>query len=465
MPVIETVSLKDLGRTEFPKKVKTPNHKPNVQKIHFGWNVQKLTLELFNDDGKIIKSLHPWARPRKNTFCGDGLTGHDSPGRPWANQHFTDTFGVTPTKLVKIAKGILYEQVVKPNPIWAKLCRKSNWIPSAEMFGFLEYTELFEQCVRDGTENIIPLVALFGMDAKGLRELFGKNPWKKVVKNSYSRNRLIFINCMKQPNMVGVDEYSNRVRLKNFNFFNEFPSTLLTSRYVTSMYAPWWMFDLAFKESKQPLRVMKKGRHEDGGCEPTYAALMMLCDTNSMALRLNQPFDEKWSMRRFREEHQRLTLLERDQQELRRASYDKEYAKKLKINFKDLHKWLDVVRVGDCVGTPLLNMQEVIDEGKKQGHCVGGYAEFCAQGGYVVYSLEKNGVKSTLGIVFTSEFKRVIREDGLVTMQTKKRGYIPQQHYLAYNQPVTDADMLECAQEIVRELNERNRNESQPESK
>lgn len=454
MPVIETTSLKDLGRTEFPKKVKTPNHKPNVQRVHFGWNAQKTTLELFNDDGKIIKALHPWDRPQKDTFCGKGLTGCDSPGRPWASQYFTDTYGITPTKLVKIAKGIIYEQVVKPNPQWAKLCRKSNWQPSKEMFGFLEHNELLEQCVKDGTENIIPLVALFGRDAKGLRELFGKNPWKKIVKNSYTRNRLIFINCVNRYEYEDIDE---KGILKKFLFWNEFPSTLLTSRYVKSAYAPWWMFDLAFKETKQPLKAMSTGRHADGGCGPTYDLIMMLMDTKNMAHRLDQPFDEKWSLRRFREEHQRLILLERDRQQIRRASKDKGYAEKLKINFKDLHKWLDVVRWGDCVGTPLVNMQEVIDEGAKQGHCVGGYADYCAQGGYVVYSLEKNGVKSTLGVTFGKEFRRVVNDDGTVTMEPLRQRYILQQHYLAYNKDVTDSDMLKCAQEIVRELNERNK--------
>lgn len=453
MPVIETTPLHELGRKKFPRPAKDPNHKPNCQRIHFGWNAQKVTLELFNDDGRIIKRLHPWNSVTKKTFAGNGLSDGDSL-RPWASQYFTDTYGITPSKVAKIAKGILYEQVVKPNPHWAKLCRKGNWLPGASMQEFLEHNDLYEQCAKDRTENIIPLVALFGMDAKGLRELFGKNPWKKIVKNTYSRNRLIFINIMSNAEYI---DHGILSRKKRFLYWNEFPSTTLKSRYVKSENAPWWMFEMAFKETKQPLKALLEGMYAPKGCSPTTDIVMEIKDTQRMASRLEQPFDQNWSYRRIKEEHNRLTLLERDRQQILRASRDVTYAERLKINFKDLHKWLDVVRWGDCVGTPLLNMQEVIDEGSKQGHCVGSYADYCAQGGYVVYSLEKNGVKSTLGVTFGKEFRRVVNEDGTATMEPLRQRYIPQQHYLAYNRPVTDSDMLECALEIVRELNERNK--------
>ena len=124
-----------------------------------------------------------------------------------------------------------------------------------------------------------------------------------------------------------------------------------------------------------------------------------------------------------------------------RAERDEDYAKRLKINFKDLHSWLEPVEFETGVkAVPLMNMQEVILEGSTMRHCVGSYAEMAARGDYVVLHLTKGDVEATLGI------------NARYDLVTCKK-YSFQQMYGKFNEILEDGDFKKAADWIVDKMN------------
>ena len=81
-------------------------------------------------------------------------------------------------------------------------------------------------------------------------------------------------------------------------------------------------------------------------------------------------------------------------------------------------------------------------------HCVGGYARPCAQGTYVVYSLHKDGQRTTLGI---SRHKTTYEK------ANHAFNYILNQHYGRFNEQVKDSDFIETAKKVIQELHKANK--------
>lgn len=442
------------NRREWPRGL-GEGRKPNVQHIYSDWNVRIERIELFNEEGKIVGTLSPFNKVKTSDFVQKASR---EVGELWPGQEFTDRYGVTPSKAAKIANGVIYEKVVKPHPEWAKLCRKSSWVPTKAMARFLEHEALMKQCVKDRTQPLIPLVALFGTDSKGLKELFGKTMWKRVVKNSYTRNRTMFLEIVAGEEYIHDHNLAQR-RLRLFLEMNEFPSTLLGLRRIRNHNYPYWMYEKALKEHKIPMyHLDPKKFHAHTATEPgevvitktkpeqVWDDVITIQDTFRMAEQMGEPFDPKWSYRRIKEEHARLTLLREAWQARKRAEADAEYAARLTIDIPSLHQWCPSLCVDGVYARPLQNMLEVQDEGTRQKHCVGSYAEECARGKYIVYSLEKDGVKSTLGI----------RVQDRNTEEGVQRTYRLEQHYLACNRRIEDKSVDKCAEVIVELLNQQN---------
>ncbi len=149
-----------------------------------------------------------------------------------------------------------------------------------------------------------------------------------------------------------------------------------------------------------------------------------------------------WSYRRFQEEHTKMTQAENLDFAKRKAKQDAKYAELLKINFNDLHSWLEPVEFKTGVkAVPLVNMEEVFQEGATMHHCVGSYAESSAEGNYVVWHLTKGDVEATLGI-----------NAGYDLLTCKKYSF--QQMYGKYNSIIEDKDFIEAANWIVDKMNE-----------
>ena len=151
----------------------------------------------------------------------------------------------------------------------------------------------------------------------------------------------------------------------------------------------------------------------------------------------------------MKEEHDRLSRMHQQIANRKRAERDAEYAKLLTKDFREMHKGLEVTKFDSgVIATPLLNMQDVQDEGRKMKHCVGYYASLCAEGEYLVWHLTKGATETTLGINVQSNS---------YLAATSKDKYNLQQHYGMCNAVVEDNDLKDAAEDIVEMLNEINK--------
>ena len=151
----------------------------------------------------------------------------------------------------------------------------------------------------------------------------------------------------------------------------------------------------------------------------------------------------------MKEEHDRLSRIQQEIANRRAAEYNVEYAKLLEKDFRELHKGLETIHLDSgVIANPLVNMQQVQEEGSKMHHCVGSYASMCAKGEYLVWHLTKGDVETTLGINVQSE--RVMIAFG-------KNLYNFNQHFGHCNAIVEDQDLKDAAIFIVNMLNEQNK--------
>lgn len=290
------------------------------------------------------------------------------------------------------------------------------------MFTYLETEELLQQCRKDGIANVIPIVAYFKKSPQELKKALGETTWKKLCKNSYSRNRLLFMRG--DARLTPVE-------------WNVVPSTILKSRtyYPPEVY-PWLICtqDIPLKNYSKDYNIQREAS--------------IYIDTQRMCIDAGETFNTNWSKRRMKEEHDRLSRMQQEITNRRQAERNAEYAKLLKVDFRELHKGLEVMEFDSgVVAVPLVNMQQVQEEGSKMHHCVGSYATMCAKGEYLVWHLTKGGIETTLGISAQSE--RVIIVFG-------KNMYNFQQHYGFCNALVEDQDLKDAADFIVKMLNQQN---------
>lgn len=351
--------------------------------------------------------------------------------QPWDKaKKFFETYGVSPAVFRKCFNAFVKRELYDKYPLWAGLTeftstKKAKILPDLY---WLENYEVFEQLAKDNNKHLIPISALFGVKtAEELSGMFPKAEWKKICKNSYSRNHMIY--CI-----VRVRHGSTKECVTQVIESNSLPSTILKSKQLARVLLPddfnfMKQSGIAYKYWNLRLRNTKQSVE--------FASLWnTFRDTCRMAGDLQQPFSTRWSVRRMKEEHERLIRLQITEQ----AKKDQEkYSRKV----ADKHEFeLPIISWKNTIAKPLLTYGEVVEEGARQGHCVGGYAQACVDGRYLVYSLEKEGKRSTLGISVSS----------MDTIDGKKVFYGFSQHYMAYNRQVEDEDLMDCANAVMDKL-------------
>lgn len=162
-------------------------------------------------------------------------------------------------------------------------------------------------------------------------------------------------------------------------------------------------------------------------------------DTSSMIKNLNRKhrfefkFNPNWSLRRMKEEHDRLSRLLLEIKEKGNKYLDE-------IDIRALHKnAIDFTFESGVTAALLSRYSEIVNEGSIMNHCVAMFANSCIDGNYLVYSLKKGDTRTTLGI----------------DVSDSPRKYKLSQHYMKYNRIVEDEDFLQAAKQIILELNQR----------
>jgi hypothetical protein len=155
-------------------------------------------------------------------------------------------------------------------------------------------------------------------------------------------------------------------------------------------------------------------------------------DTHRMADKLGREFSLRWDYDKMYKKHEQYT------EAINLLKYSPEPFKALaNITVKQLS-------FGDYEATLLNNAKDIRNEGATMRHCVGGYSDSCEYGKYLVYSIKKEGKRSsTLGISITAP------ED--ITTDTIKYSF--SQHYKQCNKRVECEDAVQLAKNIIRQLN------------
>lgn len=395
-----------------------------LKPISFTWNVELHKsipfIDMWNHKGEKIYSFAVNNPPKS---AAKNLLGNNKRYLKEEAKKFYEQHGILAKNVIKVSRGIIFNEVYKQFPEWYKLCRTTSWIPVGNRFEYLETEELLQQCRKDGIANIIPIVAYYGKSPQELKKFLGEREWKKLCKNSYSRNRLLFL----KSNSTGtpVD-------------WNAMPSTILKSKMYLEPEVYLWLIrtqDIPLKNYPKNPNIQREAR--------------IYIDTQLMCRYAGETFNPNWSKRRMKEEHDRLSRMQQEIANRRQAERNAEYAKLLKVDFRELHKGLEVMEFDSgVVAVPLVNMQQVQEEGSKMHHCVGSYASMCARGEYLVWHLTKGSVETTLGI--TAQ-----HENYIIAMSKDK--YNLQQHYGFCNAAVEDEDLKDAAKSVVKMLNEKNK--------
>jgi len=300
--------------------------------------------------------------------------------------------------------GEVYNTFIEPYKKVVAACHTYPYIKNirSEYFGKRNLA-LMDQALKDNQENIIPILLILGDDAKACKESLGKGLWKKVCRNSLTRNGLIYQHCNNRS-----IELEDTLKI---------PSTLLKEHSRSN--SGWGRESVLWS-----VETLKSSKRLKDSKTLLHRLQDLAADTRKMSGQLSLPFNFKWSENKMKEKHEEYTL---------------------KIN---LLKDIEDTKEFTCCSTlipsvgykgytaTLLNTKKLVkEEGVEMKHCVGSYAEDCALGRYAVYSItdEEGSRFSTLGL----------RKANLVEFKFS-------QHYMSHNRQVKNEDVRELVNILVK---------------
>jgi hypothetical protein len=320
-------------------------------------------------------------------------------------KQFTKEYGMTPTAFRTIHNAIKTQQWIDPvRELSKRLCFGCTRKPIPHLMSRLHNNlPLIEEAISDNLDNIVPFIFSHGASPKDLKKLYGKSLWKLLCKNSFTRNNLL---------VKVVDKsfayYSSIDLRKGVTILNQFPSTRLkrgatiSHRYPLNETGLW----------------LQRNKIEGSRFVHLYE------DTYSMAVELGLTFKDSWGVAKMEERHKHFTDIVNA----------KKYSPEPFLCYKDL-PFREGVYKGYNI-TLLDNKLAIITEGKVMHHCVGSYADRSSKGEYLVYSITKDGVRtSTLGL------------------RVSVTGYSFSQHYGHCNAYITDSDEKAISSYILDKLN------------
>jgi hypothetical protein len=331
-----------------------------------------------------------------------GLPSHPK----WRNKMASAVLGGSIPQLYKWFNQLQYKQFVVPyKDLLTKISFQRGRIDSKRLQQIVKHEALLRQAVADGQTNLLPILTATGKTPQELKKEMGKS-WKVLCKNSLNKNKAV---------ARAYWEIRNPAYLGNvLTFLGTKPTTVLETysgedqnviSHVTAHYrGSWGKFD------------SKIGRQ--------------LRDTQMLASQLEKPFDPLWSPRRMKEEHDSMS------REITARRYSP-----AKLDILDFVPVKTFEHEG-YTATLLDSRALVAEEGSAMGHCVAGYAESVANGSYLVYSVRKDGERSsTLGI-------NIRKIEGNTV-------YSFSQHYGKYNARLTDTNEHAIGNLVLINLNEK----------
>jgi hypothetical protein len=276
--------------------------------------------------------------------------------------------------------------------------------------------DLLNEVYNDKLYNLLPVVNALGKSPKELKDIYGKS-WKNVTKNSVTKNKLL-VNHYR----YGKDEKRKEL------FEADIPSTLLKYSNEFPIQSLIYLKE-HFKGQWKNYDEMKKW-------------VNIFTDSSRLAEKLDKKFNPKWSPRRMKEEHDRMS------KELAARRYSP-------IPFEWTKELPRVIEHEGYVATILDSRFLIAEEGNHMGHCVAGYADWSANGDYLVYSVTKDGERSsTIGLNMRAHTTRYLNNISN-TMREELAGWSLQQHYGRFNASLKVEAEKEIGKLVVEALNNR----------
>lgn len=261
--------------------------------------------------------------------------------------------------------------------------------------------DILEPVYKDGLYNLLPIVAETGLTPQELKKEL-KGGWKIVAGNSRTRN--IYIARGARSRRSGL--------------------TWLTTKAPTTLIQHGIPID---KPGTEYLASNFKGHWKDR--RKMFDELRMFTDTEMLAgqLGIQTSIKPTWTPRRLKEEHDRLAKLVNQ----KRFSPEK---------YESLRGFpVERFEHEGYVATLLDSALLIAEEGSDMGHCVAGYTSCVKSGTYLVYSVSKDGQKSST--------------IGINRLEGSPQRVVVQQHYGKYNAHLKDENEKALARLLELEIN------------
>lgn len=281
-----------------------------------------------------------------------------------------------------------------------------------------EVANTIRQYIDDGQTHMAAFALITG-DAQSSKKVLGKKLWKRLCKNSKTRNDKICIKVFKYCcNTNDFTSCSEIVRM-----VNEVPSTVLLKmheRYFISIFETLLATGFShivkeyIRDCDKPLYKIK--------VEEIFKVTNYILDTKNMfnTLGNEKEINNKWSISRLVREHDA-------------AVKEIKCMKTSNKKFAVLKKLPKTITGNAFQATLISSAREMQELGKSQKHCIGTYWGLSAGGEYAAYKITDNkGKVSSLGIPHPA---------------TKK--YLNIQHYYAYNESIRDINRIAFARTVV----------------
>lgn len=340
----------------------------------------------------------------------DSLLVLSRTGIAYANKEsfadFNEKYGTTAAVFKKAYNKFFYQTHIADKAKWVnRFCFGHKGLRPALLTRLEQVTPLLEQYKADGLDHLTPLAFQYEKTPQEFKKKLGKSAWKKLCKNSMTRNNLL-VKIMRFN--IGAPE--------DLSLLNEFPSKLLKrggNSPVSFTHAGLW--------ASQQVKVFS-GLREAG-----YILEHLYRDTQRLAHRTDNIFSDKWS---------------REQMQARHDAYTQVYNTSLRIESEKVYDTLEKTTVrtgniGDYTYNLLMSEAGVSTEGREMHHCVGVYGSRVAKGTYLVYSVRSKENRYTLGVS--------------VAYKDDKPVFTLNQNYRACNQSVSEEEIgVSC--EIIKLL-------------
>lgn len=290
-------------------------------------------------------------------------------------KEFAKKTGVGPAVAMKHVNALAYKLFVAPigNKHIKKFAlnfRKKGHINKSAINNLHLTKSKLDQVDQDGIYNVAPFVYSLNATPEELRKKFGKGAWKSICKNSFTRNKYLSHHRHIDEWKIDQSKISSAV-LRECK--GEEPEVIL-------------LVSNACKGKLSDRKLL----HNTAIQVRDMIRMHNLMNDDSFKINPN------WSLRRIKEEHDTAVI------KMRTYLQKKDEAiNSVEFEYNDFYPAeFTVEDAPDFKAVLLRNGAEVVAEGELMGHCVGGYAPYCRNGTYVVYSIrDANGCNyATLGL-------------------------------------------------------------------